>query len=701
MAIVWGGWRRINRQQVELNKTNAGLSESEERFRHTLDNMMEGCQIIGFDWRYLYVNDATALQGRTTKEYLLGKTMMEAYPGIEETEMFAMLRGCMEARTSSHMENEFAYPDGKRGWFDLSIQAVPKGLFILSVDITKRKHAENALRESEELHRVVVANVTEGIVINRDAKRIFVNKAFLDIHGLSDASQVIGNDIGEFIAPEDREQMVARVLARQRGEPVPMSNENRILRMDGEVRTVHTVAVPISYKGQPSTLALIQDITERKQAEEERSQCAKELEALFNISRSLVQPGTFEEKVTLVLNLLAEVAQVEEVTFSMPDDQEQGMRLVAAIQAESQPQDRVIRHVIPYGQGFWEDVLGRGEPMIINDYPAHRLAAPETIAQGVRSLAILPIKAGDKSLGTVGVSSSKNDHFTPERVGLLAAIVDRMGVLIENALLQAENISEITQRKQAEEESALHAKELEAALQNLQATQQQLTQSEKLVGIGQLVSGVAHELNNPLTGVWGTSQLIMRREIDETLREDLEIIQDEALRAVKIVQNLLSFAREHKFEKSSRSINETLELTLEMRAYVMKVSGIEMEAKLQPDLPDAWFDVHQMQQVFLNIVVNAEQAMSEAHGGGKLLVKTEKVDEKIRISFTDDGPGISKENQARIFDPFFTTKEVGKGTGLGLSICYGIVQDHWGGVAGRERDWQGLNLYNRNTNYDW
>ncbi len=135
----------IIRDITERTQAEKALLESLERHRRTLDNMLEGCQIIGFDWRYLYVNDAAARHGRRTKEELPGHTMMEIYPGIDDTAMFAVLRRCMDERTPSHMENEFTYPDGTAGWFELSIQPVPEGVFILSIDITARKRAEEEI----------------------------------------------------------------------------------------------------------------------------------------------------------------------------------------------------------------------------------------------------------------------------------------------------------------------------------------------------------------------------------------------------------------------------------------------------------------------------------------------------------------------------------------------------------------------------
>lgn len=130
---------------VEKEKTEEALRRSEEKYRNVLDNMMEGCQIIGFDWRYLYVNDAVAKHGRFRKEELLGHTMMEMYPGIEDTELCEVLKRCMKERTSTQFENKFKYPDGRMGWFELRVHPVSEGIFILSIDITKRKKRQKEI----------------------------------------------------------------------------------------------------------------------------------------------------------------------------------------------------------------------------------------------------------------------------------------------------------------------------------------------------------------------------------------------------------------------------------------------------------------------------------------------------------------------------------------------------------------------------
>jgi C4-dicarboxylate-specific signal transduction histidine kinase/CheY-like chemotaxis protein len=210
---------------------------------------------------------------------------------------------------------------------------------------------------------------------------------------------------------------------------------------------------------------------------------------------------------------------------------------------------------------------------------------------------------------------------------------------------------------------------------------EQLLQTEKMAAVGNLVSGVAHELNNPLAGVIGFSEILLEKQEDAKTKKTLERIRDEAQRAAKIVKNLLTFARKHKPEAVMADINGVLERTLELRAYDLRVNKIKVTTDLSRDLPMTLVDPNQLLQVFMNVITNAEQAMREANGKGTLKITSSVAGPSIRMVIQDDGPGIKPDHLKQIFDPFFTTKPVGRGTGLGLSICHGIMKEHGGTIG--------------------
>jgi len=225
---------------------------------------------------------------------------------------------------------------------------------------------------------------------------------------------------------------------------------------------------------------------------------------------------------------------------------------------------------------------------------------------------------------------------------------------------------DITERKQPEERD----KQL----------QQERILTSRLASIGEMAAGIAHEINNPLTGVIGYADLLLKKNIPENIRKDANIIYDAAQRVAGITSRMLTFASKAKPERASLDVNDIIETTLAMRDYEMKTGNIKATTQLDPGLPTTVADSGQLQQVFLNIILNAEIEMVKAHNSGNLLIKTERINDTIWVSFKDDGPGIAKENVERIFEPFFTTREVGQGAGLGLSVCYGIVTQHGGKI---------------------
>jgi signal transduction histidine kinase/CheY-like chemotaxis protein len=211
----------------------------------------------------------------------------------------------------------------------------------------------------------------------------------------------------------------------------------------------------------------------------------------------------------------------------------------------------------------------------------------------------------------------------------------------------------------------------------------QLLQAEKLAALGQTISGVAHELNNPLATILTWAERLSQSPVDDQTRRGLETILSESERAAKIVRNLLTFARKRHTTRAMVDLNAILRETLALRAYEQRLSNITILEALSAGLPNVFADPHQIQQVLLNLIINAEQAMIATNGRGTLILRTwHDVDrDAVVLEVSDDGPGVPEEVRPKIFDPFFTTKEVGKGTGLGLTVAYAIVQEHGGRIT--------------------
>jgi two-component system NtrC family sensor kinase len=251
-----------------------------------------------------------------------------------------------------------------------------------------------------------------------------------------------------------------------------------------------------------------------------------------------------------------------------------------------------------------------------------------------------------------------------------AEVTARADAIPRDGLLRVEAVMrDVTERKKLDDQ----ARDL----------YHQLLQAEKLAALGQTMSGVAHELNNPLATVLACAERLTGKPLDDTTRRDLDAIHNAAERAARIVRNLQTFARKRHTTRTMVDLNHVVRDTLALRAYEQRVANVVILEALAAGLPPVFADPHQIQQVLLNLIINAEQAMIGAHGRGTLILRSwhEPDQDAVRLEVSDDGPGIPADVQAKIFDPFFTTKEVGKGTGLGLTVAYAIAQEHGGSLS--------------------
>jgi signal transduction histidine kinase len=351
-------------------------------------------------------------------------------------------------------------------------------------------------------------------------------------------------------------------------------------------------------------------------------------------------------------------------------DEEQGDMYFAA--AASPAVDLLLGTRMALDQGIVGWAVQRREPVLVADAyndPRFYGQVDQQTGLNTRSVLCVPLVSKERVIGAIEVIDSRREMFTLHDLRILESLAPQAAIAIVNA--------------------SLH-ESLKEQMDELQRTQAQLLQAEKLSAIGQLVAGVAHELNNPLTAIVGYSQLLIEMCHDPEIVEDLKRIDNEAQRSARIVQNLLAFARQQKLEKRPLNLGEVLNKTLDLLAYQLQVDNIRLERELPPEPLTVLGDTYQLQQVFLNLITNAHQAMRKTHGSGTLTVRIQPGEkDTVQILFIDDGPGIQPEIISRIFDPFFTTKDVGEGTGLGLSICLGIVQEHQGRIWAESEPEQG------------
>ncbi len=517
-------------------------------------------------------------------------------------------------------------------------------------DITERKRAE-------EKYRTLVSNVQEGVFISTPQGRFLdFNDAFLRICGYPTRESLSAIDIPNlYVNPQDRERL--KRLLEDHGSVADFEFE--LKTRDGEVRTVMESSIAVREQSGVVTAyqGFLLDITERKRAEHEIRRRNRELLVLNSISKTLTESLDLTDSIHRTLRQIVELFSLDASSLYLFDDSGEYLRRVAAVGHKSEyargfPPSKVPQELIHHIKAVHATFLsaqGLPLPQIFRD--AQR-------KEQIVAAYVVILWSKDRVMGALVVGSRTAREFSPSDVNLLIAVGSQTANAIERSLLYEQT---------------------RQAYDDLRKTQEQLLHSEKMAAVGQLISGVAHELNNPLTAILGYSQLLSSNgQMSAQGVEYSEKLYKQAQRTHRIVQNLLSFSRQHKPERMPVSLNKIVEDTLALRDYDLRMHNIRVHLDLSSDLPITAADPHQLQQVFLNMVNNAVDAILESSQEGDLWVTTGGGDQKLFVEFTDSGKGV--KDPTRVFDPFYTTKPVGKGTGLGLSICYGIVTEHGGSI---------------------
>ena len=526
-------------------------------------------------------------------------------------------------------------------------------------DFSERKRAE-------EKYRTLVSNVQEGVFISTPQGRFLdFNDALMRILGYEDRDELLKADIPSlFVSSSDRERL--KRLLQDHGSVADFEYEIR--RKDGEVRSMMESSIAIrDASGNLTALqGFLLDITDRKRAEQEIRRRNRELMVLNSIGQTLTESLDLHDSVQRTLRQMAELFHLDATSLYLFEEAGLTLRRIAAVGHRSEAARKVPPVTVQ------PDLLQHIKAVHATFLSAQGLPIPAILREaqrkeGLHSAFVVILWSKDRVLGGLVIASRAPREFSPADINLLIAVGSQISSAIERSLLYEET---------------------RQAYENLRRTQEQLLHSEKMAAVGQLISGVAHELNNPLTAILGYSQLLLSSgQLAPQGMEYSDKLYKQAQRTHRIVQNLLSFARQHKPERVAVQLNQILEDTLALRDYDLRLSHIRVHCDLARQLPITAADPHQLQQVFLNLVNNAVDAILEESSDGDLWVSTRAEGDRLIVEFKDNGPGV--KDASRVFDPFYTTKPVGKGTGLGLSICYGIVTEHGGSIQVRNLEPRG------------
>jgi PAS domain S-box-containing protein len=531
-------------------------------------------------------------------------------------------------------------------------------------------HDTTARQAAEEKYRMLFEQAQEGVfVATTEGDLLDCNDAFVTMLGYSSRDELMALDMGSVLhsVAEEREAFRKEIEAHN----YVRNFEITVRRKDATILTVaqSCFATRDSFGRIERYQGFVLDVTEKKRSEDEMRRRNRELNALNAMAVIATQSFDLDEILNLTLRQVISLFGAETGSVYLAAEPEDTFRRRAGWGPRSEA--RVRMSEVVFAEGLGDLVMRSRAEVVTQDFLPH---LPPAVVEFVCADRLpfwiwVVLWSKDRPIGIMGIASKEDRHYSSNDENLLVAISRQLATTIEKVQLYEETCR---------------------AYEDLRRTQEQLLQSEKMSAVGQLISGVAHELNNPLTAILGYAQLLEGAGLDHRSADYVRKLFKQAQRTHRVVQNLLSFARQRKPQKQEVDLRKVLEESLTLREYDLKVNNVALEREIPNDLPSVVADPHQLEQVFLNIINNALDAMVESSGNGLLKVRVFTKDAHVCVEFDDSGPGI--KDPTRIFDPFYTTKSVGKGTGLGLSICYGIVKEHGGEIVARNRDEGGATI---------
>ena len=383
---------------------------------------------------------------------------------------------------------------------------------------------------------------------------------------------------------------------------------------------------------------------------------SEDLAVLNDITRTVTSSLDLDIVLTRAMRGIREILRVDAGSLILADEDTGELRFRKTLSRE---QEMIIDSTLRPGEGIVGQVVATHEPMLVNDAARDERFSPRTDrirGLAIRSVLAVPVIVKDRAVGAIEVINKIDGTFNNDDLEMLQVLAASVSVAVENARLYGE-LADFTRQ--------------------LERSQEQLIQAEKLAATGRLAASIAHEINNPLQAIHNCLHLVARRPLEEDkARYYLNMAQEEVQRLMTIVQRTLDFYRPSKGREVLADVNSLVESVLALANKRLEHGRIKIQRRLSPDVPRLQVVADQITQVFLNLVINAVEAMPD---GGELTISTQHRDGQVYIRFGDTGPGVNPDQAKKIFEPFYTTKH--SGTGLGLAVSYGIIQRHGGEIA--------------------
>ena len=726
----------------EKTRMKKALRESEEKFSQVFLTSPDAISITAKGGVYLEINEAHVAFFGYTREEVIGKTPLEIRLWVDMDEHDRFFRK-FERNGYVHSEEvRFRAKSGDIRTILLSLESITLGGKICRIsvctDITERKKAEKELADEAARRRILMKQTRDSIVIMDQTGAVYeANPSFARMLGYT-MEEVRRLHVWEWdaqIAPEALTSMIDAI--DEKG--VHFETVHR--RKDGSLIDVEISGNAAFFDDRKLIFCVCRDVTERKRAEQALQESEERFFKAFNSSPGAVSILRRCDNSYIEVNerFLQDTGYSREdvigktpVDIGFWADSDERDFYTEAVRLDGHIQNEFLKYRTSSGEiktGYYSvDTVSIGnEPCLIMQTTditllknaESKLRATKDLVESILSSmpeGVLVIGNDDKVL-------LANDAFykifsVRQRSAVDKSLADMLDVEQLNNLYREvrsgnyrEKTLEFRYKKKGEEKIIASVMTgmpdgrtliTFSDVSNEREEEAKLYLTDRLASIGEMAAGLAHELNNPLTGILALSQMLLEGEIDNECREDISSIYSEAKRAANIVKNVLLFPRNSRSEYGKSNANAVIRDVLKLREYEARLNDITVVADLENDLPDSHIDQYQLQQVFLNLVLNAEAAIRETGKNGILTVTTRHDANNVKIAIKDNGCGIKKSVLPRIFDPFFTTKDIGKGTGLGLSISYGIVVKHGGRITVDTRINEGttftvvLPVYDRN-----